>query len=253
MPNQPNLFDTSHYATASEEPAQQQQPGTKLLEPQATRLAAALGTDVSSVTITDNRRTMLSWRKSMNGMCRVRMHHMFVDAPQEVLDAIRRAIHGDESQRTLVREFIAQNQDSVRSACPVDARARRRSLRPVGFKYDLREIHADVNRRFFHGESKAAVTWGSAIQKNAARSLRFGSYNPEANVITISRRLNARGIPKYLIEYIMFHEILHEIIGISRSPSGRRRMHTSEFRRRERQFPQLQKAKEFMKKRWGVK
>lgn len=180
---------------------------------------------------------------------------MFLAAPPEVLQSVRRLIDGDTSAREAVRAYIHSNQHRIRSGHKqADSRPPScRRLKPVGQKFDLRDIHREVNEKYFAGRSTANVTWGPALSSKDPRNLRFGSYNTERHVITISRRLNAPDIPRNALCYIMFHEILHEILGIERAASGRRRIHTREFRRRERRFNDLQKVKEFFQRRWNVK
>ncbi|MFO7820582.1 MAG: hypothetical protein R6V56_00765 [Lentisphaeria bacterium] len=221
----------------------------------AERLAWRLGKKVDSVTLTNNRCTMLSWRRIRSRKFQVRLHHMFSDAPDNIIGAIRKMLEGDDSGRAEVRGFIRAHGSKIKETANGEKESSRRVIcRPVGVKFDLREIHKEVNETYFNGSSTAAVTWGKALPRRAVKNLRFGSYSPEKNLITISRRLNARDIPRYMVQYIVFHEILHEMIGIKEGKGGRRRrLHPPEFRRRERQFRYLQKARQFMADRWGVK
>jgi hypothetical protein len=62
-----------------------------------------------------------------------------------------------------------------------------------------------------------------------------------ANVVVINRLLDSRRVPAYYLQYIVFHELLHEMIPIRRR-GGRWVHHPVEFRRRERQFPAFERA-----------
>jgi predicted metal-dependent hydrolase len=63
----------------------------------------------------------------------------------------------------------------------------------------------------------------------------------------VSRVFDRAETPRYAIEYLVFHEMLH-----LRHPvkvrGGRRCVHSREFQREERTFPELKQAKEFLKR-----
>ena len=80
------------------------------------------------------------------------------------------------------------------------------------------------------------------------RSIRFGSYSAQENVIRIHPLLDQDFVPQYFIRYIVFHEMLHAFLGAHESSSGRRRVHTREFRRRERAYPDYARAVEWESK-----
>lgn len=97
------------------------------------------------------------------------------------------------------------------------------------------------------------MTWGAPVARRRVRRMRFGTYDYETGVITLNQRLNGRDIPLYMVEFVMYHEMLHEMLGAEVSKSGRRRVHTKRFRDLEQAFPAYDKAMAFQKKRWGVK
>ncbi len=228
------------------EPRRDQDEG--LQEQFSRQLSSSLGLPLHLV-CTENQHRMLSWRREA-GHLYVRMHHRFLHAPALVVKAIADLIHGKSTGRQVVSDYIRTR---IRDGEPRPARRRALVLRPVGVEHDLREVHRTINARFFSGVSTARVTWGSRRVKPTARHLQFGNYNLVANVITINQRLNARHIPLYVIEFVMYHEILHELLGVRDGGAGRRRqVHPREFRRRERMFPQYHAAKAFWKEHWGV-
>jgi hypothetical protein len=54
--------------------------------------------------------------------------------------------------------------------------------------------------------------------------------------------LDQQFVPLWFLQYVLYHEMLHSVVPdeVSR---GRRRVHTEEFNRRERQFPRYRRAR----------
>jgi len=204
------------------------------------------------VTFTNNRRSMATWRRYADGSLELRAHWMFMSAPDDVVAALAGLLRKDALSRASLGEFIRENDHLVRAKTPRQGSAKRVVLRAVGCAVDLRDIHQHVNEAYFGGRSTAYVTWGRALRRRNPRRMNFGSYDSKRNVVTISRRLNEPDIHRYMVEFIMYHEILHESLGVGKTASGRRRIHGKEFRRLERQFPYYDKAVKYERERWGI-
>jgi hypothetical protein len=209
------------------------------------------GGRLRSLTFTDNRRTILTVRPGAPGdstqLC-LRIHRSFAVAPEEVLRAVATFVdskRGSERARqalVVIREHFARHRQ---------AEGRRRApLRPVGEAYDLRRIADDLNQRYFDGRLTAEITWGRGPAGVAHRcrrartrtsSLQLGSYSYEDNLIRVHRLLDDPGVPRYVVEAVVYHELLHADMPPV-IQNGRRLFHTPEFRRRERQFRQLDRA-----------
>jgi hypothetical protein len=69
-------------------------------------------------------------------------------------------------------------------------------------------------------------------------------------VIKINPILDSDRVPRYFLEFVIYHEMLHADIGIE-DGSGRRELHSREFRKREKLFRHYEKASAWEKKRWG--
>ena len=41
-----------------------------------------------------------------------------------------------------------------------------------------------------------------------------GYYDPHSNTITINRRFDTADTPRVLVEYVMYHEMLHQHLGV---------------------------------------
>ncbi|HEY0513862.1 MAG TPA: SprT-like domain-containing protein [Thermoanaerobaculia bacterium] len=209
------------------------------------------GGRLRSLELTDNRRTILSVRSGKMGSrapLELRIHHSFTQAPEEVLQAVATFVESkrgsDRAREALV--VIREHFSAHRST----ARARKLVLRPEGVVLDLREVFADLNERYFEGRLAVAITWGkSAVASRCGRrrsaSLQLGSYSYEDRLIRLHRVLDHPEVPRYVIEAVVYHEMLHadmppEVHG------GKRLFHTPEFRRRERLYRNLPRAERWI-------
>jgi hypothetical protein len=50
-------------------------------------------------------------------------------------------------------------------------------------------------------------------------------------------------VPGWFLRYVLYHEMLHSVVPDKVLSQGRRRVHTEEFNRRERQFPGYRRAR----------
>ena len=73
----------------------------------------------------------------------------------------------------------------------------------------------------------------------------MGHYEWEGDVVQLNRSLDDPRVPGFVIDFVMYHELLHKQLGYT-MVGGRRRVHTPEFRRREREFEHVQESKDFL-------
>jgi predicted metallopeptidase len=79
---------------------------------------------------------------------------------------------------------------------------------------------------------------------------RLGHYDPVHNTITLSPVLDEAGVPRFVVRYIVYHEMLHAIFE-STCSGGIKRHHTSEFRRAEKAYPEFAAARDFLREYGG--
>src|SRR5207244_11967448 len=69
----------------------------------------------------------------------------------------------------------------------------------------------------------------------------FGHHDPVLTRIVISRTVDAENVPRYVLEYIMYHEMLHTIHR-PKIVNGRWYYHTQAFREAEKRFAYFDEA-----------
>lgn len=100
-----------------------------------------------------------------------------------------------------------------------------------------------VNRKYFDGRLEQPILAWS--QRRTRRE--FGRYLIETDQLIISRTLAAAKTPDWVLDFVMYHELLHKHFGVRRS-NGRSYSHTPEFRRAERRYDRYEMANEYLKK-----
>jgi len=98
-----------------------------------------------------------------------------------------------------------------------------------------------VNQQYFHGKlSRPHLIW------SARRTFRkFGHYQWDIDTVMISQSLDNHRVPEFLVDYVMYHELLHKKLGI-RYINGRRYSHTRNFRNEEQRFNEFEEAKKYL-------
>jgi hypothetical protein len=184
------------------------------------------------LSVTDNRSTMVSFRRGPSTLT-VRVHHMFLDAPDAVVRAL--ADYAGRSSRSagpVLDEYIRGMQPRIRQV----RRAQEGVLEPRGRCFDLQEMFERLNARFFQGGIQARIGWGRLPPRRRRKSIRLGVYDHQTREIRIHPALDRPEVPAFFVEFIVFHEMLHQLFPSS-GRSGRRVHHPRAFRDRERAFP----------------
>lgn len=223
-------------------------PGEDAAEMARQRLERRIGAHLPgrrlALAVTDNQYTMISVKRE-KGIFRLRLHHMFLEAEPEVVRALGRYVgQNDRDSSNLLGRYIDIHQHRIRRA-----RARRSpaiTLETCGEVHDLQVYYDDLNRLYFGSAIDARVTWGIRTQPGAKRrrrnSIKMGSYSVEDRLIRIHPSLDRVFVPRYFVEWILYHEMLHQkhdipVIG------GRRQFHTAAFLAEEATFEHFEKSR----------
>ncbi|HLK62029.1 MAG TPA: hypothetical protein VKU19_01220 [Bryobacteraceae bacterium] len=185
-----------------------------------------------------------------NGHLHVRISDLLSAAPMPVLEALAYILLGKLYRKPVSRQHahryrVYLNRGDVRRQAQLVRQVRGRKFisGPQGQLRNLREVFDALNARFFD-RLMACPQLGWSRQRS--RSM-LGHFDPSHNAIIISRIFDQPRVPLLALEYVMFHEMLHLRYPVDHR-GVRRRVHTKEFRQAEKQFPELEKAKELLKR-----
>ncbi len=168
----------------------------------------------------------------------------FVNASDEILRSLAAdALLGKSKQRThLVKEFACSEEYSE-VLLELDLIAEAIAETSRGKFYNLDELFDKLNGEYFSNKlAKPRLTWSQIPTYR-----KFGHYEPARDRVVMSLTLDDPRLPPFVVEFVLYHELLHKYHGIS-WVNGRRMAHTPEFRRDERAFKLYQRASEWLDK-----
>lgn len=118
------------------------------------------------------------------------------------------------------------------------------NLEHEGRYFDLRVIFDGINARYFRNRLRGyKIVWGRRRKRRPKGFFVFGTIQEEDRIIRINPRLDQPFVPLWFLQYVLYHEMLHSVVPDEIGPAGRRRVHTEEFYRREREFPGYRRAR----------
>ena len=183
------------------------------------------------------------------GKLLVRISDLLEGAPENVLRSIAHILFAkiyrkslDRTHTARYRRYVSSRHMTEKARLIRQLRGRKHIASARGRIYDLDVIFDDLNARFFHGLlARPQMTWSSEKARN-----RLGHYDPAHNAIVVSQVFDRPQVPRYAVEYIVYHEMLHLKHPVKLRGS-RRCVHSRQFQAEERQFPQIDAAKRFLK------
>jgi hypothetical protein len=118
---------------------------------------------------------------------------------------------------------------------------RKRIASHEGKCHSLQTLYQEINSRYFNNQIEISrIGWGLRISW-----VRLGHYDPVHHTITLSPVLDSPRVPKFVVSYIVYHEMLHAIFEDAPAHSTRRH-HPPEYGRVEKAYPDYGKAKKFL-------
>ncbi len=115
--------------------------------------------------------------------------------------------------------------------------------RTGGMHHDLAKSFDRVNSSYFNGVmNRPNLTWSQTFTFR-----KFGHYDHIHDTVAVSLSLDSSDIPEYVVDFIMYHELLHKKLK-TRWNNGRNFCHTSEFTREEKLFQQYNESKTILNK-----
>lgn len=145
--------------------------------------------------------------------------------------------------REIYSNFIKTQE--IRALATENKRARGRKIisSANGDFYNLDEMFASLNRNYFQDKlPKPVLSW------SARKTYRIlGHHDSTHETVIISKSLDDKKVPKYVVEYVLFHEMLH-IFHPTEHRGGRRFNHTPQFRRNERKYAYFEEAENWIER-----
>ena len=184
------------------------------------------------------------------GSIHVSLSDLLEGAPESVVRAIAHILLAklykrpiDAAQNLRYKRFASSAAVTRQTELIRHTRGSKRFTGPEGRFYHLEEVFDSLNTRFFNGLlGRPELTWSEHHSKRA-----LGHYDAAHNTIVVSRVFDRPSSPRYAIEYLLYHEMLHLKHPV-RMRGLRRCVHSREFKAEEALFPQLTQALAFIKR-----
>ena len=178
----------------------------------------------------------------------VRLSDLLRGAPLEVLEATAAVLLARLYRRRVPRElqqiygnFSLARGTRRRILRVRRTRGRRVEHRPQGEFHDLSRLFARLNRRYFAaGLYRPRLGWSIRAWRS-----QLGCFDPALDQIVINQRLDRAGVPRYAVEYVLFHEMLHVKHPLRAAACGLQ-AHSAEFRQEEHRYANYEKARRFL-------
>ena len=184
------------------------------------------------------------------GVMHVRVSDLLEGAPETIIRALAHILLAKIYRKpiqplhaTRYRRYVSSHDMTTKAHLVRQMRGRKRIESASGQVYDLDEVFEQLNQQFFFGLlARPQMTWSRAHARNS-----LGHYDPAHNAIVVSRVFDQLRVPRYAVEYIVYHEMLHLKYPVKLRGS-RRCVHGPEFQAEEKLFPHLEEAKAFLKR-----
>ncbi len=146
-----------------------------------------------------------------------------------------------EEARRIYSAYASDEEIQLRAVENKRSRGRKVITAAAGETYDLEAIFDQLNRDYFRGSiPRQVLTWSARKTYHI-----LGHHDATHETIAISRSLDSAAVPKYVVEYVLFHEMLH-IYHPTIHHNGRRYNHTPAFRRDEEKFAYFHQAEKWI-------
>jgi hypothetical protein len=178
----------------------------------------------------------------------VRLSDVLREAPRVVIEAAASILLGRLYRRkppdpllAAYREFSYAPATRRKLLLLRQQRARRAAHAPAGAHHDLKPLFDRLNQRYFQNSlPRPRLGWSARAWRT-----QLGCFDPALQQIVINRELDRRGVPEYVVAYVLYHEMLH-LKHPMRFARCRRESHSPKFRNEERRFMDYERAMKFL-------
>ncbi len=183
-------------------------------------------------------------------VARVRISDVLRKASLPVLEAAAAVLLGRLYRRRVPRELMhcyrefsasSATQKKIERMRPGETRRKTRHAR--GSAHDLQPMFAALNARYFDGALHTPrLAWSDRPWRR-----QLGCFDPGLDLIVMNVRLDRPETPRYVVESILFHEMLHVKHPLRVARCGLE-IHSAEFRREEKRFAHYDKARKYLER-----
>ena len=179
------------------------------------------------------------------GVIELKITDLLADAPSPIFEALAYilisklfrkpipAVYNDRYRLYLNRIDIREEITEIRLA-----RGRKLIDPPTGSVYDLGDLFNSMNALFFESKmARPTLGWS----RQASRTI-LGHCDSAHNTIVFSKILDQPHVPRFVAEYVMYHEMLHLVHPVE-TRGAKRAIHPPVFRAAEKRFPRMREAK----------
>ncbi|MGB7567881.1 MAG: hypothetical protein WBM07_08470 [Chitinivibrionales bacterium] len=203
----------------------------------------------ANLNIVFNKRLKRGWSVKINPMFGKRTltaPAYFEDAPENIKSALiewalmpatrRRKKQTANARRKkqlehLVWEYVEASGNKAEKKFSINPH----TLQTAGRVYNLREVFGTLNTTYFSDKLVSHIRWNRSYWRSY-QTFYVDKQGRRNSLISIARTYNRPDVPRFAIEGIVFHEMLH--IAVPPYKRGHQNViHGAEFKRAERQFP----------------
>ena len=183
-----------------------------------------------------------------DGRLVVGLSDLLEGAPPSVLEAIAFILIAKLYRKPIPKRYQLRyrqflNRRVIRDKVHAIRRVRGRKWigEPAGNHFHLEEIFDELNEKYFNSLlGRPRLSWSRTVSRTL-----LGHWDAAHNAIIVSKLFDRPDTPRYLVEYILYHEMLHLKHPVEHCRS-RRCVHSLAFRAEEKLFPHFTAAKHLL-------
>jgi hypothetical protein len=203
---------------------------------------------VANLNIVFNKRLKRGWSVKINSLFGKRtltVPSYFEDAPEKVKSALmewalmpatrrRKNLSANALRKKQIEHFIWEYVEASGNKADKKFLINPEKFQSEGRHYDLREVFSSLNAAYFNGRLTSYIRWNKSNWRSY-QTFYVDRQGRRNSLISIAQTYNRADVPRFAIESIVFHEMLH--IAVPPYKRGQQNViHGVEFKRAERQF-----------------
>ena len=181
-----------------------------------------------------NKSSWLTFKKE-SGTLFLSLHQHFLQCDQEIIDDVVSMLKGKRGLSARSRSLLFSMEHPIKEV----------ELEPIGRCWNLNDLYEEVEEDYFSNLGLKITWFGEPVKKRGRITL--GQYDSASKLIKVHRLLDSDKIPKFLLKFIIYHEILHSIYSPKPHLRGYLSIHPKEFKTKEKEFKEYGAAQSWLK------